>query len=92
MISWLFKMDSKQTIRQTFGWVLLVLLSGCSAVGPDYNPPQPEVPGGWAEFTADLATAGEVLDNRWWILFRDPLLDSLVMRASAANYDLQRAA
>lgn len=85
-------MDSKQTIRQTFGWILLVLLSGCAAVGPEYQPPQPEVPAGWHESPADRAPAVGDAHDRWWILFRDPLLDSLVMRAAAANHDLKRAA
>jgi NodT family efflux transporter outer membrane factor (OMF) lipoprotein len=67
------------------------LLSGCAArsAGRVPSPPVPEVyhagqqdPGITAE-RADLA--------RWWMEFEDPLLDSLVERAAAGNFDLKIA-
>ena len=79
-------------MRKIFGAVLIFLLSGCAAVGPEYQPPQPEIPAGWHEPVADTASTVNDAHGRWWTLFQDPLLDSLVMRASAANHDLKRAA
>lgn len=71
--------------------VLLLLLSGCTAVGPDYHPPQPEMPGQWQASATNIAPAGDRAVGPWWTLLQDPLLDSLVARAAAANHDLKRA-
>ena len=65
----------------------MLLTAGC-AVGPDYRPPTPSVPPLWLEGwsygidsqPADLA--------RWWSEFNDPLLNSLVERATKSNLDL----
>lgn len=81
-----------------------VLLAGCT-VGPDYSKPResapnafrsidsadtsaaaPEVP---AQSTRDLKP-GELA--RWWTLFEDKTLDSLVQRAVESNLDLRLAA
>lgn len=82
-------------MRKAFSAVLILLLAGCAAVGPDYRPPQPQVPGAWQESPAAavaVETSAQDDHGRWWTLFRDPLLDSLIQRASVANRDLQRAA
>ena len=79
-------------MRRIAGVIMLVHLTGCGAVGPDYLPPRPETPEGWQETMAEGAPEIEFSRGRWWSAFRDPLLDSLIMRASAANHDLQRAA
>ncbi len=65
--------------------VMLVLLAGCS-VGPNYRPPQVNVPAQWNEATNTTAT---VVD--WWKTFNDPELNSLIERALKANLDLRVA-
>jgi NodT family efflux transporter outer membrane factor (OMF) lipoprotein len=72
--------------------LLAALAAGCT-VGPDYVPPRPAVP---AQFTEQPATPAQVADatarlKRWWAEFHDPLLDRLVDRAIAENYDLRIA-
>ena len=73
--------------------VLLVILTGCT-VGPDFRPPQPVLPDDWhgappppvggiPPATADL--------SQWWTIFGDPTLSALIVRATAANLDLQLA-
>ncbi len=71
---------------------LLFVLTGC-AVGPDFQPPPLSVPQGWhaqaSQTAQEQAAAGEL--SRWWQLFHDPILDSLVERAWRKNIDLRQA-
>ncbi len=64
--------------------VAAALLAGCR-VGPDYEAPKLEAPGAWSS-----GASGDVA-LRWWTLFKDPVLDSLVARAVAANPELRMA-
>jgi multidrug efflux system outer membrane protein len=74
------------------GWGLTALLIGCAPVGPDYQPPRPELPAAWSGAgEGGLATAGTGALETWWTLFDDPRLDSLIQRAVAANPDLKIA-
>ena len=64
----------------TFPWVIVVVLtlSACAAVGPDYAQPEPPVPDAW-EMTQDSglqATNYELIE--WWEVFNDPTLNQLV--------------
>jgi NodT family efflux transporter outer membrane factor (OMF) lipoprotein len=71
--------------------VLLVCLTGCPAVGPDYRPPAPPVAGEWSEPLLGGVTAAEASVVRWWTTFDDPMLDSLITRAVGSNQDVQIA-
>jgi outer membrane protein, multidrug efflux system len=75
-------------------WILPLLLwsvSGC-AIGPKYVRPEVAVPPAWRDAPTDQMTAPTESLERWWTLFRDPVLDQLVERAVAGNLDLQSAA
>ncbi|MBI3285408.1 MAG: efflux transporter outer membrane subunit [Burkholderiales bacterium] len=63
-----------------------LMLAACSAVGPDYRPPQPQLPAAYsmAAGTAALAAA-------WWESFGDAGLDALIAQAFAASPDLAMA-
>jgi len=81
--------------------LLASLFTGCTA-GPNYQPPQENVP---ASFDASLSTASTTaatqpaplatdarVDLRlWWKSLNDQELDALVDRAVAANFDLRIA-
>lgn len=70
----------------------LALLGGC-AVGPRYVQPDLPERAAWsasAEGTSP-ATADEAALARWWDGFDDPVLTSLVERASASNLDVLQA-
>ncbi|MEO7385948.1 MAG: efflux transporter outer membrane subunit [Gammaproteobacteria bacterium] len=71
------------------GLLVAGLLAGC-AVGPDYRKPEPTSP---ENFTAagGAGLAGGIPDSAWWRGFDDPVLDTLVERAAAANYDVRIA-
>ncbi|EGD60526.1 RND efflux system, outer membrane lipoprotein, NodT family [Novosphingobium nitrogenifigens DSM 19370] len=73
------------------------LLAGC-AVGPDYHASRP-APAAAAPFRGaalDTGTgpafAAAPVEERWWSLYKDPMLDRLVEDALAANTDLRVAA
>jgi NodT family efflux transporter outer membrane factor (OMF) lipoprotein len=64
----------------------LALCQGC-AVGPDYQAPETQVPDEWQQEVA----AGQVDLQRWWTLLEDPVLNSLIERATQGNLTLQIA-
>jgi NodT family efflux transporter outer membrane factor (OMF) lipoprotein len=80
-------------MRGVFAPLVALTLAGCMTVGPDYRSPAPSAPA-QTEFvgTASPAFTGDEPPGRWWSLFRDPLLDSLVEEALRANTDLRVAA
>lgn len=67
-------------------------LAGC-AVGPDYEAPKPQLPGGYHLMDAQQAskTAPGAVNTRWWQTFNDPQLNSLIDRAVEGNLTLQQA-
>lgn len=68
------------------------LLSACATVGPDYRAPNAvelRVPDSY--FGAAPSPSAQDLAT-WWRQLDDPLLDSLVARATAGNLDLAVAA
>lgn len=70
-------------------------LTACAAVGPDYAPPETNIPNAWncAEPAIDRTKQNsEPADlPRWWQEMNDPLLNDLVNKALAANLDLATA-
>jgi multidrug efflux system outer membrane protein len=66
---------------------LSLLLSGCS-IWPAYQRPQTELPAAWNGAPAQTLPLGE----RWWTLYNDNALDTLVSEAFAHNHDLTLAA
>ncbi|HEY6579447.1 MAG TPA: efflux transporter outer membrane subunit [Rhizomicrobium sp.] len=73
--------------------ILLVAatLSACN-VGPDYKKPETSLPAAFAEPRPALPAVARNDLSKWWTVFHDPELDSLVSRALAANLDLETAA
>src|SRR5262244_3599760 len=72
-------------------WALAPLVSAC-AVGPTYAPARPEMPTGWREAPVQTGHFDRSTLERWWTMFRDPVLDDLVARAIDGNLDLKIAA
>jgi len=70
--------------------VLFPVLTGC-AVGPRYREPKLAVPEKWSEMHIgdNLSVSRDI--SRWWTVFNDPVLDSLVDRAIHKNLDLRVA-
>jgi outer membrane protein, multidrug efflux system len=74
--------------------ILILIMSGCATVGPDYHTPMMTAGSEWRNDLKDDPAAGET-DHRtltvWWTSFQDPELNSLIERAVAGNLDLKKA-
>ncbi len=68
----------------------LGLLHGC-AVGPDYQAPEARTPDDWRQGLEQGLAAGEADYRTWWTTLDDPMLDSLIARATDGNLDLRVA-
>ena len=74
--------------------VVVLILAGCAAVGPDYVPVAPTAPSKWQTDLED--GLNEALLNpetlaQWWTTIKDPQLSSLEQRAVKGSLDLQEA-
>ncbi|MBN2588817.1 MAG: efflux transporter outer membrane subunit [Sedimentisphaerales bacterium] len=73
---------------------MIVLISGCSPVGPDYEPPKTQVPQNWHAPLESGITAEQFDPNtltKWWTMIDDPMLTDIIERAIANNLDLKIA-
>ena len=68
----------------------LGLTLGCK-VGPDYVPPETEMPDAWNQELTEGLAEGEASLETWWSVLNDPVLASLIERARAGNLDLKAA-
>lgn len=76
--------------RRIFPALLVALLAGCAAVGPDYVRPDVAVPEKWRNAGEGAPEATE-RSIQWWKRFNDPMLERLVARALESNPDLKLA-
>ncbi len=68
--------------------ILLTVVSGCT-LGPDFEAPRYQGPDA---FRFDTTTTDTVVNLKWWTLFNDPVLDTLVVKALENNKDVMIAA
>ena len=71
----------------TLAWVTIV---GCT-VGPDYEPPEPQLPDAWHQELVKGLASGNADLKSWWTALNDPVLTGLLERATPGNLDLQVA-
>ncbi|GAB6111383.1 efflux transporter outer membrane subunit [Desulfomicrobium salsuginis] len=71
--------------------LILLALTGCVSVGPDYIPPALQTPAAWSglDGPASNATAPDL--GSWWDNLDDQLLSEIVREALDANLDLRSA-
>lgn len=70
---------------------LLLMMTGCAAVGPNYEPPSVQLASQWSEpLDPALVPGGEAV-RQWWTLFDDPTLTRLIEEAAESNLDLMAA-
>ncbi len=67
---------------------IIVSFSGCK-LGPDFVQPEYNGP---ETFRFDSTTTDTVVNLRWWELFSDPILDTLIKEALTNNKDMLVAA
>lgn len=69
-----------------------ILLSGCAALGPDYERPIADVESNWLENEDARISSDVPTDPEWWkSAFNDPVLDKLVDTAYKQNLTLRSA-
>jgi len=72
---------------------IAVLASGCT-VGPNYRKPAANVPGTYRGLTPEDAAkmdSASLGDQKWWDVFKDEQLQSLIRTALQQNYDVRIA-
>jgi outer membrane protein, multidrug efflux system len=69
------------------------LLCGCADVRiTEYQRPDTPAKSTWSRPPETAVPAAATISQQWWTEFRDPYLDSLVMKAVEGNYDLKSLA
>ncbi len=73
-------------------WIMLLFLSGCTMIGPDFSPPEAPVAPKCQESKGTYTRSdAQVTDSRWWDVFHDPVLNKLIELAYQQNLTLQIA-
>lgn len=72
---------------------VFVLITGCLAVGPDYVPPDPSLPGKWhtPQGGAGIEDSNARQLAGWWSTLGDPFLTKMIEEAISGNLDLKEA-
>ena len=74
--------------------LLLPILIGCAAVGPNYVPPKVDLPENWKTPVKDGLNT-DVVDPEtlasWWSVLHDPTLKDLIKASLKGNLDLKQA-
>ncbi len=83
-------MSKSQVVRFLALTVVVLAMTSCK-VGPDYVPPETDMPELWYQDIATGLVSGESAHQTWWVAFGDPLLDGLIMRAGNGNLSLKSA-
>jgi NodT family efflux transporter outer membrane factor (OMF) lipoprotein len=69
----------------------LLINSGCSLVGPDYEKPEAAIEKDWVSANDPKLKQRNAQLATWWKIFNDPVLDKLIAEARSQNLDLQTA-
>jgi multidrug efflux system outer membrane protein len=72
--------------------VVLLLVSGCTTLGPDYQRPDVPLPGDYPQPAPAQTDANATPAADWWKLYQDPMLEELVASGRKANADVRLAA
>jgi multidrug efflux system outer membrane protein len=89
-----------RTINISLSFSLMLFLAGCR-LGPNYARPAASAPGGYRGQAPALEASSSVQpstvqkslgDEKWWAVFQDEQLQTLIRTALANNYDARIAA
>ncbi len=71
--------------------IIVLLLSGCLKVGPDFQRPESVVSPAWIEAGDERVRTGSADYREWWKVFNDPVLNGFIDRAYRENLTLRIA-
>lgn len=77
--------------KQSISTMLAAALLAACTTGPRYERPAAELPDAWSVPGSAGAMASDKAGARWWTLYKDPQLNTLVEEALARNGNLQLA-
>lgn len=75
-------------IKEVVSLVLMTLALGACKMGPSYAPPEVETPKLYTYAENQTDSIGEI---KWWELFNDDILDTLIIQALENNQDARIA-
>lgn len=70
---------------------VILTLTACATVGPDYVRPKSDIPSAWHSVPDPAVVPGKAMVRDWWTVFEDPMLTQLVHEAAQSNLDLKAA-
>jgi len=86
----LFSFRRKQCEFSLFGLFCILLITGCTTLGPDFEKPEAATEASWS-VKDDALSAEPHVQVEWWKAFNDPVLDKLIQTAYQQNLPLQVA-
>ncbi|MDD5181024.1 MAG: efflux transporter outer membrane subunit [Gallionellaceae bacterium] len=89
-----FKQGAKAAMNHRPNFAVLLsscLLAACTAVGPNYQRPNMELPENWPARQGATSQPFAHAGDDWWNLYADPILNRLEDEALAHNADVQVA-
>lgn len=81
---------NKLTLKIIWSFVIMLALSGCITVGPDYISPKTSTPEKWSSVIPTGNEDKEAL-QKWWATLNDPELTSLIERSLGSNLGIREA-
>lgn len=76
-------------VTKRFRLLGLLLLTGCTTLGPDYIEPQLNLPRQWHNVSSDSTGERPLELAAWWRILDDPILTDLIQKASDGNLDVK---
>ena len=70
---------------------LMLAVAGCMKIGPDFAPPTAAVSEQWMEDGDSRLDNTQTINETWWTVFDDPVLDGLIETAYRQNLPLLSA-
>lgn len=79
-------------MRNILSLLVILLLTGCFQVGPDYKSPGTITQESWTEQSPRIETDPDVEIGEWWNNYEDDTLNALIDYALQENFTLEAAA
>ena len=71
--------------------LILLIVAGCTTLGPDFKTPEAPVAAEWTEVDQEMLSNQPAVHPEWWIVFNDPVLNQLIETAQSQNLTLRSA-